>query len=321
MRKQAAAAILASILAVGCSGGTDSNSTAKPLGERDLIVFSQANSQDPWRQVFDAEMKSAAAAAGDKIQFEMAEAHDDPQTQISQVEAFLLKNPKALLISPASESLTAICAKAFDKGIPVIVLDRGVEGEKYTTRIAGDNLKIGNSAAEYIGQKLGGKGTVLIIQGIQSTTATEDRQNGALDVFKAKYPGIKLIGNEHCDYQRVKAHDWMANYLQTNPQFDAVYAHNDEMAIGAAMAMKEKGITGKIVVGVDACQMEVIEKIKSGDLTATFLYPHPAKRAIEVAMEILAGKKDIEKMITLETMTIDASNADQFLKDHPNLAK
>lgn len=306
----------------GCGGKASdtADSSAVPSAEKPLVVFSQANSQDPWRQVFDAEMRAAAAANGGEIAFEMNEAQGNAETQISQVEAFLLKDPKVLLISPHSESLTAVCEKVFDKGIPVILLDRGIESDKYTTRIAGDNTEIGRQAARYIAQKLNGRGTVVVIQGVQAATATNERQQGALDVWAKEFPFIRVVGNQHCDYQRVKAHEWMSAYLQTSPKFDAVYAHNDEMAIGASMALKEKNIGGKIVVGVDACQQEVIDKIKSGELTATFLYPHPAKKGMEVAMQLLRGEKNIPKRINLDTMLVDITNADQFLADNPNLA-
>ncbi len=311
---------LAAAALAGCSGKGSSGSSSIG-GEKPLVVFSQANSQDPWRQVFDAEIKQAAAEAGAEIQFEMVEAHGDAETQISQVESFLVKKPKVLLISPHSESLTPVCEKAFDQGIPIVLLDRGIDSQKYTTRIAGDNVQIGRDAAKYIAQKLGGKGTVVVIQGVQAATATTERENGAMEVWKKDFPGIKTVGDQHCDYQRVKAHDWMVSFLQTNPQFDAVYAHNDEMAIGAAMAMQEKGIKGKIVVGVDACQLEVMNKIKSGELTATFLYPHPARKGIEVALQILKGETQFPKLITLPTQLIDATNVDQFIADHPNLSK
>jgi ribose transport system substrate-binding protein len=306
------------IVLVGCKkaeqASVEERGTSKPL-----VVFSQANSQDPWRQVFDAEMKAAASEHASEFAFEMQEAQDNANTQISQVEAFLLKSPKALLISPATVALKDVCERAFDKGIPVILLDRSIPGDKYTCFISGDNVEIGRQAAKFIVERLKGKGTVLEIYGLAGSTATDERHKGADEVFKAT-PGIKVIEGDHCDYQRNKAQSFMQTFLQRGDNYDAVLAHNDEMAIGAWQAMSSAGVSGKIIVGIDGCQKEVVEMIRLGKLTATFTYPHPARKGIEVAAGLLKGITP-EKVISLPTERVDSSNADDFLKSHPNLAK
>lgn len=305
---------LAAVALAGCSGGDME-------GGRPLVVFSQANSQDPWRQVFDAEMNAAAEEHADEFRFAMLEAQDKADLQISQVESLLLKNPVALLISPATEALQSICERAYDRGIPVILLDRGLPGDKYTTLIGGDNVEIGRRAAEYIAEKLGGGGTVLVIKGLAGATPTKDRHDGAMQVWAESYPGIEVIEGDHCDYQRVKARNYMEIFLQGGRQFDAVYAHNDEMAIGAWQAIEAQGTGDKIIVGIDACQREVIGMILDGKLTATLVYPHPARRGIEIASQLLKGESDVPKKIVLDTTVIDITNAENFLADNPNLAK
>lgn len=301
----------------GCAG---KDTASAEDGSKPLVVFSQANSQDPWRQVFDAEMKAAAAEHSAEFDFEMAEAQDKADTQISQVEAFLLKKPAALLISPATVALREVCAKAYDAGVPVVLLDRAVEGDKYTTFIAGDNVEIGHRAAQFIVDKLGGRGTVLEIYGLAGSTATDDRHKGAQEVWDAN-PNIRVIRGDHCDYQRNKAQSYMQTFLQRGDAFDAVLAHNDEMAIGAWQAMNAQDVSGKVIVGIDCCQQEVVDMIKAGKLTASFTYPHPARKGIEVVAEWLKGNKNVDKKILLPTEQVDASNADQFLQAHPNLAK
>jgi ribose transport system substrate-binding protein len=130
-----------------------------------------------------------------------------------------------------------------------------------------------------------------------------------------------VIQGDNCDYQRQKARSYMENFLQSGTAFDAVYAHNDEMAIGAYLAMEAKGVSGKVNFGIDACQQEVIDMIKAGKLTATFSYPTPGAKAIEVADDILKGNLPSEKRIVLATETVTKENADAYAGAHPSLVK
>lgn len=319
MKFFALVAALAAVLA-GCSGDKTAGTAEQAGPTKPLVVFSQANSQDPWRQVFDAEMRAAANERRNEFDFEAQEAQDNANTQISQVDAFLLKKPAALLISPTNVSLKGAIEKAYDQGIAVILLDRAIPSDKYTTFIAGDNVDIGRQAAKLVVEKLKGNGIVLEIYGLAGATPTDERHKGAQEIWDQN-KGIKVIKGDNCDYQRNKAQTYMQTFLQRGDKFDAVFAHNDEMAIGAMQAMAARNITGKIIVGIDGCQKEVVDLIKAGKLTATFVYPVPAQKGIEVVSNWLKGNKNVEKKIVLPTERVDASNADQFLKDHPNLAK
>jgi ribose transport system substrate-binding protein len=116
----------------------------------------------------------------------------------------------------------------------------------------------------------------------------------------------------------------METFLQSQKPFDAVYAHNDEMAIGAYQAYEAsstKPKTKPIFVGVDGCQQEVVQMIKDGKLDATFRYPDPGPKGIEVAADILKGNKPKDKKIVLPTEIVTKDNADKYLADHPGLAK
>lgn len=145
---------------------TPSTTGSAPSGEKPLVLFAQANSQDPWRQVFDADTKAAAEKYSTEMAFEEQDAEDDPTKQISVIETFLVKKPKVLLVSPVTEAVQSATDKAFDAGIPVILLDRSVPGDKYTAYVGGDNKEIGKAAGEFMAKKLNGKGIVLMIQGI-----------------------------------------------------------------------------------------------------------------------------------------------------------
>jgi len=321
-------AAVAALAMVGCGSGDSasaggSGATAEKSGDLPLVVFSQANSADPWRQQFDAETKEAAEKDKSAFRFEEQAAEDDPNKQISQIDTLMLESPKVLLVSPAEVSVQTAIEKAYDKGVGVVLLDRGIPGDKYTAHIGGDNVDIGRQAAEYIVKRLNGKGTVLMIQGKGGADATLDRKNGAMDVFK-KNPGITVIEGDDCKYQRQAARSYMETFLQGGKPFDAVYAHNDEMAIGAYLAYDAaptKPKTKPIFVGVDGCQQEVVQMIKDGKLDATFRYPDPGPKGIEVAADFLKGIKPKDKKIVLPTEIVTKDNAEKYLADHPGLAK
>jgi ribose transport system substrate-binding protein len=318
--------IALALVAVGCnggSGGTTSTSTSTGTEGKPLVAFSQANSADPWRQVFDAETKAEADKHSDVMSFEEQAAEDDPNKQINVIDTFVLKSPKVLLVSPSTEAVQAATDKAFDKGIPVILLDRNVPGDKYTAYVGGDNKEIGREAGKYIVERLGGKGTVLMIQGIADATPTKDRRGGAMEVFKAN-PGITVIAGDDCKYQRQAAQSYMESFLQSGKPFDAVYAHNDEMAIGAYMAYEhaaKKPAKKPLFVGIDGCQQEVVQMIKEGKIDATFKYPVPGPKGIQLAADLIAGKKLDGKSFILPTERVTKENADKYLADNPSLAK
>lgn len=311
----------------GAAGGTTTTGATaqKDSGDKALIAFSQANSADPWRQVFDAATK-AEAEKHPELTLEEQSAEDDANKQNNQIDTMVLRQPKVLLVSPATEAVSTATDKAFDAGIPVITLDRNVNDDKYTVYIGGDNKDIGRQAGEYIAKRLNGKGTVLMIQGIADATPTHDRRDGAMESFK-KYPGITVIPGDDCGYQRQKAQSFMETFLQTGKPFDAVYAHNDEMSIGAYNAWDQwnSGHGGKnkkpLFVGIDGCQQEVVNMIKDGKLDATFKYPVPGPKGIEVAAEILKGNKPTDKKIVLPTEMVTKETADAYLKANPSLAK
>lgn len=307
---------------IGCApkeeSASNENSSVTPKASLPLVVFAQANSQDPWRQVFDRDTRAAAKRYASEFNFEMQEAKDDSATQISQIETLLVKKPAVLLVSPVTESVQAATDKAFDMGIPVILLDRSVPGNKYTAYIGGDNVAIGRAAGEYMAEVLGGKGTVLMIKGTAGAIPTRDRAEGFLEALK-KHPDIKVIEGDDCGYQRERARKFMENFLASGKPFDAVYAHNDEMAIGAMLAMEAAKQPKKPIFGIDACQKEVIKYIQEGRITATFSYPQPGPTGLQIASQVLQRKLPREKQILLPTERVTKENAGSYLAKYPNL--
>ena len=229
------------------------------------------------------------------------------------MDDLLAREIDILIISPLqADPLTPAVKKTMDEGVPVVVLDRDVNTEK-SVFMGGDNIQIGETAAKFVCDKLGGKGSVIEIQGTAGASATVDRKAG-FEKGLAACPEVKIVASQTADYLREPAIKFMEDMLQKYGagQINAVYAHNDEMALGAIKAIKAANRLPEItVVGIDG-QNEAIEAIKAGDLAATFTYHFCAPEGMQIAKTIYDGQP-VEPKMTLYTNQIDKTNVDQWL--------
>lgn len=287
-----------------------------------VIGFSQATTTEPWRILFNKELRQEALKYPE-IKLVVKDAQDKVPKQIADVESFISMKADAILISPkVAAELTPVVNKAFDSGIPVFVLDRDLANDRYTQFIGGDNRLIGRAAGEYTVNLLGGpgkaKGNVVEIWGGRAATPAQDRHDGFYEVV-SKEPGIKILNKPEesdGDWKHDKAYDIMADALDDFSEIDVVYAHNDPMAHGAYIAAKDSGREKKIAfVGIDGIPEEGIKWVHEGILSATFLYKTPGDEGIRQALKVLKGES-VPKRVTLPTMTIDKSNAESLLRKH-----
>jgi ribose transport system substrate-binding protein len=256
-----------------------------------------------------------------EVELLISDGQDKTEKQVADVENFIRQGVDVLLISPKeSAGLTGVTLKAIEAGIPVIVLDRNVNTDKFTQFIGGDNVVIGRAAGDYAVKALGdpgqAKGNVVEIWGGFGTQASHDRSNGFHEIAD-KEKGIKLVNEKiDCDWKQNKAYDLMANLLKAHEEIDLVYGHNDPMAYGAYLAAKDAGREKDIkFLGVDAIPNEGVQWVNKGQLTATFLYATPGAEGIRQALKIVKGEK-VPKTITLPTATVDKNNAMQILKEN-----
>lgn len=280
--------------------------------------FSQVTTVEPWRVQFNKEMRKEAAQHPD-LELLISDGQDRTEKQVADVENFIVQKVDVLLISPKeSAGLTGVTLKAIDAGIPVIILDRNVDTDKYTQFIGGDNLVIGRAAGEYAVKLLGGPGkaagNVAEIWGGMGTQPAHDRHDG-FHQMTDREPGIKyLLDRQDGDWKQQRGYDIMSTALKAHDRIDLVYGHNDPMAYGAYLAAKDAGREKDMkFLGVDGLPDEGVTWVHKGELTATFLYPTPGAEGVRQGLLLMAGQK-IEKKITLPTMTIDRSNAEAILK-------
>ncbi len=333
MKKQTAcvpAILLALMLAAGCGKKARQEPIVPPGPEAEQsglageagqkkkwkIGFAQTTLSEPWRVKMLDDMKAAAAEHADEIELITNQADNDDVRQARNVEDLVTQGIDLLIISPhTAEGLTSVVEKVYEQGIPVITLDRNIASDHYTCFIGADNRKIGALAAKVIADKLGGKGVVFEIQGTLGATATTDRHEGFIQEMK-KYPGIKVIGGQSGDYAREPAQKLMEDALQAYDKIDAVYAHNDEMALGAMLACERAGVLDKIIiVGIDG-QNEALDAVAAGKMYATIIYPNGSREAIETALKILRGEH-VPKKIELESILVTKDNAnDPEIRKH-----
>lgn len=244
---------------------------------------------------------------------------DSPNKQTNDIEDLITKKVSAIVMLPMeTDALTPAATKVKDAKIPLVVFDREVANDSYTKLVKGDNLGIGKNAGKFIVDKLGGKGDVVIISGNPSSVTTL-RTQGFMEAIKGSQ--IKVLADQPGDFQKEKSYQVMQNILQANSHIDAVYTHDDEMALGVMQAIKEAKRTDiKIVTGAGGAKDFYKAIQENNELTlATFTYsPLMVKKAVEEAVNIAKGTKVTEKDTTLPAEQVDKSNVSKFYKADAN---
>jgi len=312
MKRIALAGVFALLLVVVGCGRKGTESTPSQAQRKWTIGMSQCNLGEPWRVQMNEDIKQAAAQHADEIEVIYKDAQNKTEVQQAQVREFIQMGVDLIIISPKeARPLTKPVAEAYQKGIPVIVLDRKVEGDQYTCFIGADNVKIGREAGKYLVQVLGGKGKVVELKGLMTSTPGQERHQGFLEGIAGSQ--VEIIFDADCQWLEPIAQREMQSALARFPQIDAVYAHNDPSAHGAYLAARQegKGREKSIrFIGIDALPHEGVRYVKEGILTATFEYPTGGKEAIETALKILKGEQ-VPKNLTLGTRIFTKENVEQ----------
>lgn len=278
--------------------------------EKYVIGFSQCTTADVWRETMLKEMQIELAFYPE-MEMILKDADSDNSQQIKDIEELLKLGIDLLIVSPnESEPLTPIVENVFEKGIPVIVVDRKISSDKYTAFIGGDNYLIGQEAGKYAAKLLNGKGNILEISGLEGSSPAIERQKGFLNSLKP-FPNISISYSSSGKWNYSGGKEVMQKAIDDSIKFDLVFAHNDVMAKGANLVAKENGVAnGKHFLGIDGLYGEEggIQYVINGELDATFLYPTGGEKSIEVAHKILT-QLPYDKENLLETVVIDTTNA------------
>ncbi len=240
---------------------------------------------------FFVDLRDGAQAAAKKanVNLIVLDAQNDSAREASQIEDLIQKKAAVIAINPTdSDAIVPTIKKINAARIPVITVDRGANGGDVAAHIASDNVAGGVMAAEYVAKRLNGKGNVVMLEGIAGTSAARDRGKGFREGL-AKFPGITLVAVQTADFDRAKGLTVMENILQAQKKIDAVFAQNDEMALGAVQAIEAaKRQTQMFVVGFDAIG-DALTAIKAGKMAATVAQQpkEMGRLAVEAAVRII----------------------------------
>ena len=263
---------------------------ASASAERIGLVISTQNNP------FFVTLKEGAEAKAKELGHDLIvlDSQDNPAKELGNVEDLLVKGVDVLLINPTDSDAVVSSVKAANRNkIPVVTLDRAANGGDVVSHVASDNVLGGEMAGNFIVEKLGGKGKVVELEGIPGTTAARDRGTG---FNKAAAGKLEVVAKQAADFDRTKGLNVMENILQAQPEIQAVFAHNDEMALGALKAIEASG-RDIFVVGFDATN-DAVAAVKEGKLAAT-VAQKPAEIGaigVEVADKIVK-KQAVEKNV------------------------
>ncbi|TKK24934.1 rhizopine-binding protein [Pseudomonas sp. CFBP13528] len=237
-----------------------------------------------------------AAATQQDVQIQFEDAQGDVVRQLNQVEGLLNQNVDAVIVLPVDTAATAnITRAAVASKTPLVYVNRHPDERTLpegVVTVASNDIEAGQLQMRYLAQKLGGKGNVAIIMGDLAQNATRDRTEGARQVLK-DFPGIRVVEQQSAEWQRSKAMDLTSNWLLAGTQFDAIVANNDEMAIGAAMALQQAGkAKGEVaIVGIDGLP-DGLAAIRRGVLSASVFQDPKAQatQAVQAAVRMIKGE-------------------------------
>jgi ribose transport system substrate-binding protein len=276
-----------------------------------LVAFAQDTMANDWRAAQVRDLKNALARHAD-VEFVFTDANGDTARQVKDIEDFAAKGVDVLITSPRdAELMREPIARVHRRGIPVILLSRRVNGDEFTQFITADNKAIARQAARHLAKRLKGKGSILVLQHIPTTTPGQLRTEGFLEEI-AKHPGIKVAAIKRADSQRALAIQKVEEALAEGLKFDAIYAQSDSMAMGALAALKQAGIDlGKMpITGIDYIS-EAREAIRRGELDATFTYPTFGKEGAESAIALLRGRKLAHKEVVIKSTPVTRANVER----------
>ncbi len=284
--------------------------------ERPIVVgFSQIGAESAWRTAETASIRSTAKERGIRLRF--SDAQQKQENQIRALRSFIAQGVDAILLAPVVETgWEPVLREARAAGIPVVLVDRGValrDDSLYATLIASDFVEEGRMAARWLAKALDGRGRIVELQGTTGSAPANDRHRGFVEILR-EHPEMKIIKSQSGDFTRAGGKQVMEAFIKAEgDRIDAVYAHNDDMALGAIQALKAAGMkpgTDVLIVSIDAVH-DAFEAMIEGTLNATVeCNPLLGPAAFDAIRDILAGKPVPKKIVVKDRLFTRAEAAD-----------
>jgi ABC-type sugar transport system substrate-binding protein len=310
-----------SLLFAGLSGCERKKANSSSDGGKKTVGFSQMENTGPWRIAETNSMKDEAAKRADKYNYVYTDAQSQTAKQISDVEDLIARKVDAIFLAPReAEGFSAAFQAARNAKIPVILIDReakGTAGTDFVTVIKSDFVQEGKRAGEWLVKNSSGKAGIVELKGTTGSSVANDRSKGFMDAIAAS-PEMKIIASQDANFTRAEGQKVMENIIQSKgKEITAVYAHNDEMALGAIQALKAANMNpGKdvLVISVDG-QKTALQAIIEGEMNATVeCNPRFGPLAFDALERYLKGEQ-LPLQIINEDRFFDSSNAAQFVNE------
>lgn len=277
-------------------------------------------SQDDWRSKMNEEVLREIMLHEDAT-VEIRSANDDNATQIADIRYFADNGFDIIIAAPnEAEAITPVIKEVYERGIPVIIFDRDVNGDSYTARIGTDNEGIGRAAGRYAARMprpRQGAPKAIELRGLKGSTPAKGRHRGFADEFTRE--GGEIVATGYGDWNQSDAERVADSLLSLHPDVDIIYAHNDRMAIGASEVVRRKGLRDIKIIGIDAAPEIGIQAVADSVIDVTFLYPTEGHRLVKTALAVLKGEPYEKETILPASSPVDISNADILLLQNQSL--
>ncbi|MFH8972762.1 substrate-binding domain-containing protein [Streptomyces sp. NPDC017890] len=308
--KQALTYLIAAVVAVAVVGATSLLHNGSSDGKTRKVGLSLSTLNNP----FFVQIRDGAEEQAEKLGVDLTvtDAQNDASQQANQLQNFTSEGLSSIIVNPVDSDAAGPSVRSANKDdIPVIAVDRGVNDAKTAALVASDNVEGGELGAKALAEKLGGKGTIVILQGQAGTSASRERGAGFAAGLK-EYPGIEVVAEQPADFDRTKGLDVMTNLLQAHPDIDGVFAENDEMALGAIKALGSKAGKSVQVVGFDGTP-DGLKAVREGTLFASVAQqPKELGRiAVSNALRAADGKK-VNTVVKVPVKVITKENVAGF---------
>ncbi|MBD9606974.1 MULTISPECIES: sugar ABC transporter substrate-binding protein [Pseudomonas] len=281
------------------------------------IGVSMAQFDDTWLTYLRESMDTKAKSYPDGVKLQFEDARSDVVRQLSQVESFISQKVDAIVVNPVDTAATKkITEAAVKAGIPLVYVNRRPDDmnlPKGVVTVASNDLEAGQMQMQYLAEKMGGKGDIVILLGDLANNSTTNRTKGVKEVL-AKYPNIKIEQEQSGIWSRDKGMTLVNDWLTQGRKFDAVVSNNDEMAIGAAMALQQAGVAkgSVLIAGVDGTP-DGLNAVKKGSLLVSVFQDAKgqADGSIDTAVK-MARNEPVEQAVWVPYRLITLQNVDQF---------
>ena len=306
-------ALAASLLGLTACSKSDSSASNSSTSKQLKVGFAQVGAQSARRTANTNSMKAEAAKRG--VDFKFADGQQKQENQIRALRSFITQGVDAIILAPIVETgWDPVLREAKRAGIPVLLTDRTIQTEEeslYAAFLGSDFYEEGRMAADWLAKKVNGQANIVELQGTPGSAPANERRRAFGDAIK-KHPGMKIIDSQSGDFRRSGGKEVMEAMLKKHAnKFNVVYAHNDDMALGAIQAIEEAGLQpGKdiIIVSIDGIR-DALQAIIDGKMNCTVeCNPLFGPRSFDLIENILAGK-EVPKKIYNKDELFDATNA------------